>query len=93
MEGLLEQILSRLGAIEKKLGVASSGGGGDERSALAVDFEATIVKGVGAALIESCKGLGDDGAKMVRPQMHTRALFVMLPCALAGPTLLWTTPR
>ena len=92
MEALLEQILSRLGAIEKKLGVATSGGGGDERSALAMDFEATIVKGVGAALIESCKGLGDDGAKMVRPMLMLMIHATLFNCALADPTLLWNNP-
>jgi hypothetical protein len=66
-EAILSQILARLAAIEKKLGVAASSGGEDERSPLAVDFEATIVKGPGKSLVDAATALGgDDGAKFVR---------------------------
>jgi hypothetical protein len=68
-EAILAQILSRLSAIEKKLGVAASSSDGDERSPLAADFEATFVNGHAKTLATAAAALGDDGAKMVRP--HT----------------------
>jgi len=68
MEAILQQILTRLSAIERKVGVVSSSSGDDdERSPLAVDFESTIVNGVGKALVDAATALGgDEGPKMVR---------------------------
>ena len=67
-EQILAQILSRLGAIEKKLGVqAVSSDDGPQRSPLAVDFEACIIGGPAQALFAAAEGIpGDDGAKIVR---------------------------
>ena len=67
-EQLLQAILSRLGAIEKKLGVASSSSDdADARSPLAVDFEASIINGPVKALLEAAASIpGEDGPKIVR---------------------------
>jgi hypothetical protein len=64
---LLTQVLDRLGKIERKIGVASSGGdGGDERAAAAVDYEASIINGPAKALIEAAAKIPADGEKLVR---------------------------
>ncbi len=69
MEQLLQQVLDRLSKIERKLGVASSSSeSADERSPLAVDFEASIVNGPAKALIEAASKVPGDGPKLVRDQ-------------------------
>jgi hypothetical protein len=91
-EAILAQILARLGAIEKKLGVAAPSGDGDERSPLAVDFEAAIVNGPGKALAAAAAALGgDEGPKMVRSSAQQqcgsvqRALQASPPSAFSLP--------
>ncbi len=74
MEALLQQVLDRLGAIERKLGGAGGGGGGgDERSALAVDFEAAILGGPAKTAIDNlAKVSGEDGVKLVSSRRPRR---------------------
>jgi len=67
MEQTLQQILTRLAGIERKLGVSRSGDdAGDERNPLAVSFESEIVGGPAKALVEAASKVpGDDGVKLV----------------------------
>ena len=65
VSSLLQQVLDRLGKIERKIGVASSSSDGPERNPLAAAFEAEIVAGPGAALVAAARAIGgDDGAKL-----------------------------
>ena len=84
-EAILAQILSRLGAIEKKLGVAAvSDDDGPQRAPLAVDFEACIIGGPAKALFAAAEGIpGDDGAKIVRAGRGAHPLPP--PCAPPSP--------
>ena len=67
VSSLLQQVLDRLGKIERKIGVASSSSDGPERNPLAAAFESEIVAGPGAALIAAARAIdGNDGEQLAK---------------------------